>query len=61
MIALRELDRVGSKPFDVNRGLNLMYLYCDVASHGIVGDTKTPLLRVFNPVGGHGDLVRLTL
>jgi hypothetical protein len=60
MIVLKELDRVGSKPFDVNRGLNLMYVYCNVASHGIVGDTKTPLLRVFNPVGRHGDLVRLT-
>jgi hypothetical protein len=60
MIALRELDRVGPKPFDVNRGLNLMYVHCDVASHGIIGDTKTPLLRVFNPVGQHGDLVRVT-
>jgi hypothetical protein len=50
----------GSKPFDVNRGLNLMYVNCDVASHGIVGDTKTPLLRVFNTVGRHRDLVRLT-
>jgi hypothetical protein len=59
MIVLKELDRVGSKPFDVNRGLNLMYVYCDVASHGIVGDTKTPLLRVFNP-GRYGDLIRLT-
>jgi hypothetical protein len=37
-----------------------MYVYCDVAFHGKVGDTKTPLLRVFNPVGRHGDLVRLT-
>jgi hypothetical protein len=60
MIALKELGRVGSKSFDVSRGLNLMYVYCDVASHGIVGDTKTPLLRVFNPVGRHGDLVRLS-
>jgi hypothetical protein len=57
MIVKKELDRVGSKPFDVSRGLNLMYVHCDVASHGIVGDTKTPLLRVFNPVERHGDLV----
>jgi hypothetical protein len=59
MIVLKELDRVGSKPFDVNRGL-MMYVYGDIASHGIVDDTKTPLLHVFNPVGRHGDLVRLT-
>jgi hypothetical protein len=42
MIVLKELDRVGPKPFDVNRGLNLMYVYCDAASHGIVGDINTP-------------------
>jgi hypothetical protein len=60
MIVLKELDRMEPKPFDVNRGLNLMYVYCDAASHGIVGDIKTPLFRVFNPVGRHGDLVRLT-
>jgi hypothetical protein len=60
MIVLKELDRVRPKPFDVNRGVNLMYIYCDAASHGIVGNIKTPLLRVFNPVGRHGYLVRLT-
>ena len=35
-----------------------MYVYCDVASHAIIGDTKTPLLRVCNVVGKHGDVVR---
>ena len=46
--------------FDANRGLNLMYVYCDVASHSIVGDTKTPLLRVCNITGKHRDFVRHT-
>ena len=46
--------------FDVNRGLNLMYVYCDVAAHTIVGDTKTPLLRVYNVTGKHGEIVRHT-
>jgi hypothetical protein len=46
--------------FDVNRGLNLMYVYCDVATHAIVGDTKAPLLRVCNVSGNHGELVRHT-
>jgi hypothetical protein len=49
MIVPKKLDRMGSKPFDVNRGLYLLYVYCDVASHGIVGDTKILLLRVLNP------------
>ena len=46
--------------FDVNRGLNLMYVYCDVAAHTVVGDTKTPLLRVCNVTGKHGEIVRRT-
>lgn len=46
--------------FDVNRTLNLMYVYCDVASHSIVGDTKAPLLRVCNVVGKHREFVRHT-
>jgi hypothetical protein len=37
--------------FDVNRGLNLLYIYCDVATLTIVGDTKTPLLRTCNATG----------
>jgi len=46
--------------FDANRGLNLMYVYCDVAAHTVVGDTKTPLLRVCNVTGRHGEIVRHT-
>jgi hypothetical protein len=37
-----------------------MYVYCDVASHSIIGDTKTPLLRVCNVAGKHGEYVRHT-
>ena len=60
MITQKVIDRTGSSTFDINRGLNLMYVYCDVASHAIVGDTKSPLLRIFNTVGKHGEVVRLT-
>jgi hypothetical protein len=38
-----------------------MYVYCDVATHTIIGDTKTPLLRVSNVSGSHGDTIRETL
>ena len=51
---------MAARPFDANRGLNLMYVYCDVAAHTVVGDTKTPLLRVCNVTGKHGDFVRHT-
>ena len=51
---------MAERVFDVNRGLHLMYVYCDVASHAIIGDTKTPLLRVCNVTGKHGEVVRHT-
>lgn len=43
-----------------NRGLHLMYVYCDVASHSIVGDVKVPILRVCNATGEHGRVVHET-
>jgi hypothetical protein len=46
--------------FDVNRGLNLLYVYCDVATYTIVGDTKTPLFRTCNVTGKNGEVVRHT-
>lgn len=59
--AIASLVRPESKEsFDVNRGLNLMYVYCDVVAHTVVGDTKTPLLRVCNVAGKHGEIVRHT-
>jgi hypothetical protein len=51
---------MAKQAFDVNRGLNLLYVYCDVATHTIVGDTKTPLLRTCNVTGKHGEFVRHT-
>jgi hypothetical protein len=60
LIAAKEADRIGSKAFDVHRGLNLAYVYCDVASHSIVGDTKSPLLRVCNVTRTHGRVVHVT-
>jgi hypothetical protein len=51
---------MAERAFDANRGLHLIYVYCDAAAHAIVGDTKTPLLRVCNVAGKHGDVVRHT-
>jgi hypothetical protein len=54
------VDRVGFAPFDVNCGLNLVYIYCDVASYSTVGDIRAPLLRVCNVSGKNGRVVRIT-
>ena len=56
----QSIRRESQQSFDVNRGLNLMYVYCDIAAHTVVGDTKTPLLRVCNVAGKHGEIVRHT-
>jgi hypothetical protein len=51
---------MAKQAFDVNRGLNLLYVYCDIAMHTLVGNTKTPLLRTCNVTGKHGEFVRHT-
>jgi hypothetical protein len=56
----KSFGAVAERDFDANRGLNLMYVYSDVAWHSIVGDTKTPLLGVCNVTGKHGEYVRRT-
>lgn len=49
---------VATEIFDIHQGRNLMYVYCDVATHSIVGDIETPLLRVCNTSGNDGEIVR---
>jgi len=60
VIAKKEADLVGSSAIDVNRGFNLMFVYCDVASHSAVGDVRAALLRVCNVSGKHGRVVHVT-
>ena len=42
----KEPQRIADRAFDLNAGLALMYVYCDIAGYTIVGDTKAPLLCV---------------
>ena len=49
-----------SKRLDLNDGLRFMYVYCDIVSHTLVGDTKAPLLRVFPLRGNYGDVIQET-
>jgi len=37
-----------------------MYIHSNIVSYSLVGDTKTPLLRVCNISGKHGDEIRVT-
>jgi hypothetical protein len=58
LISTKDADLVAAAAFDANRRLNLMYIYYDLASHAIVGDTKTPLFRVCSATGWHGQVMR---
>jgi hypothetical protein len=49
---------IATDVFELNRSLNFIYVYCDVESYSIVGDTKAPLLRVCIINGKHGDIIR---
>ena len=53
-----KVPSTASEIFDIHRGRNLMYVYCDVAAHSIVGDIETPLLRVCNTSGNDGQIMR---
>lgn len=44
--------------FDINSGIHYMYVYSDIASYTLVGDTKVPLLRVCYTQGEYGEMVR---
>jgi hypothetical protein len=42
------------KQLDLEQGLYALYIYCDIISHQIVGDTLAPLLKVVPVEGSHG-------
>ena len=47
------------KAYDVNAGINSLYVYCDILEHVPVGDTKAPLLRIVNAGGSSHEVVHL--
>jgi len=53
---------IAEKTFVLNQNacLHLMYIYSNIVSYSLFGDTKTPLLRVCNISGKHGDKTRVT-
>jgi hypothetical protein len=58
--ATRHPTTIATYPCDLNRGLQLMFIYSDAASYSSVGDTKAPLLRVCNVSGKSGEMNRAT-
>ena len=52
------LKMTANSMFTMNRGMNLFYIYCDIASYSIVGDIEAPILRVCNITGKDNEMVR---
>ncbi len=46
--------------FDLYSSLRLLYVYSDMASYSLVGDTRVPLLRVCDSEGEYGQMVQKT-
>jgi hypothetical protein len=46
--------------FDLHAGLRMIYVYSDIVSHTLVGDSKVPLLRVCVTEGKYGEMVSAT-
>ena len=42
---------------DIQRGVNSVYVYCDVCKENIVENRKVPLLHIVLISGDHGDYV----
>ena len=50
----------GDMVADINRGINSLYVYCDLLECVPVGDTKAPLLRTVETSGENGGIIHKT-
>ena len=56
----RRGNHIADHTFDLNSNLRLLYLYSDIVSYSLVGDTKAPLVRVCYVQGEFGDMIQTT-
>jgi hypothetical protein len=49
---------VAAHTFDLNDSIHFLYVYSDIVSYSVVGDTKVPLLRVCDTEGEYGRMVK---
>jgi hypothetical protein len=57
LVSYGKADVTGQAAFDVNCKMNLIYVYCNVATDSAIGDVRAPLLRVCNVFGEYGRTV----
>jgi len=51
------LKWISANVSDITLGINYIVLYCDLLEHVLVGDTKVPLLRIFDAKGNNGEML----
>ena len=50
----------GGRVADITRGINSLFVYCDVLEHVAVGDMRAPLLRIVSATGANGEIIAKT-
>jgi hypothetical protein len=51
-------SHMAAHTFDLNGNIHFLYVYSDIVSYSVVGDTKVPLLRVCDTEGEYGHMVK---
>jgi hypothetical protein len=50
----------GGRVADITKGINSLFIYCDLLEHVAVGDARAPLLRIVSAAGSNGEIVTKT-
>jgi hypothetical protein len=50
----------GGRVADITKGINSLFVYCDLLEHVAVGDARAPLLRIVSAVGANGEIITQT-
>lgn len=55
-----DYPRIGHVMANTRRGIDSIYVYCDLVEHQLVGDTQVPLLRIVPVKGNIGESITKT-
>lgn len=57
LLSSESFYQTASRVCDLRRGFYSLFVYCDIAEHSVVGESRVPLLRVVNAEGKEGSMV----
>ena len=50
----------GGRVADIGKGINSLFVYCDLLEYVAVGDARAPLLHIVSAAGSNGDIITKT-